>query len=269
MSNTVMERARNKTVGLGLATLLAAASTSAFSADTETTITSSIEKMYPGVRVTSVSETRVRGMYEVISGTGEIIYSDATGQTLFFGQMIDAPTRTNLTEEKMSALNAIKFDDLPLEHAIKTVKGDGSRVMAAFEDPNCGFCKKLHEGLKSLTNYTMYTFLLPMLGEDSRVKTTNIWCADKKEEVMTAWMAQGIRPANATKCDTPTAKVEETARRLRVNGTPAIFFADGTRNPGYLAPDKLDRRLTESTLAAARQSAKAGNGTKSKERAPM
>lgn len=260
MSSTVMERVRTKSVGLALGALLAATSTTALSAESEAAIRSSVERTYPGHKVSSVTETRVRGIYEVVAGS-EVVYSDATGQTLFVGAMVDTATRTNLTQERVDKLTQVDFDDFPLEHAIKTVKGDGSRVIVAFEDPNCGYCKELHKGLKSLTNYTMYTFLYPLLGEDSKAKTNAIWCSENKEEALSAWMAQGMRPvASPEKCLTPTAKVSELAARLGVRGTPALFFADGTRNPGFLPADRLDRKLTESTRAAAAISARAGAG---------
>jgi thiol:disulfide interchange protein DsbC len=57
--------------------------------------------------------------------------------------VFNVTTGADLTRERIDEINKIKFSDLPLDKAIKTVKGDGSRVIAVFEDPNCGYCKRL------------------------------------------------------------------------------------------------------------------------------
>ncbi len=216
----------------------------------ETEVRRAVEMLYPGAKVASVTPTAVQGIFEVVSGS-EIIYSDTNGTTLFFGPMVDTATRVNLTAQRTEKLSAIKFSELPLDLAIKTVKGDGSRVLATFEDPNCGYCKQLHSGLKQMTNYTLYTFLMPILSEDSKVKSRQIWCSADRSRAFTDWMAQAVAPTTDGKCDTPTDKVLQLGQRLRINGTPAIFFADGSRSPGYMPADKLERKLTEATLAVA------------------
>lgn len=237
-SNLVRRAVAAALVAAGLAGITA----SAFAGEAE--IRRAVESLYPGIKVTSVTPTSVNGIYEVVSGL-DILYSDATGSTLFLGQMIDSAARVNVTEQRITQLSAIKFTDLPLDLAIKTVKGDGSRMLATFEDPNCGYCKQLHSGLKNLTNYTLYTFLMPVLGEDSKVKSQALWCAPNRSEAWNTWMTQGQMPTVSSKCDTPVAKVLDLAKRLRVQGTPAIFFADGSRNPGYMAADRLERKLSD------------------------
>ena len=227
--------------------VLAMQATHAFAGEPE--IRRAVEGLYPTAKVSSVTPTAVPGMFEVVAG-GEIVYADANGTTLILGQMVDVASRTNITAQRLDKLSAIKFADLPLDMAIKTVKGDGSRVLATFEDPNCGYCKQLHTGLKTLTNYTLYTFLMPILSEDSKVKARQIWCSPDRSKAFTDWMSQGVAPAEG-KCTSPTDKVLELGQRLRISGTPAIFFADGSRSPGYLPPDRLEKKLTEATLAVA------------------
>ena len=230
-----------------LAVALAMQATNAAAGEPE--IRRAVENLYPAAKVSSVTPTAATGIFEVVAG-GEILYSDANGSTLFLGQMVDVASRTNMTAQRLEKLSAIKFSELPLELAIKTVKGDGSRMLATFEDPNCGYCKQLHTGLKQLTNYTLYTFLMPILSEDSKVKSRQIWCSPDRSKAFTEWMSMGVAPAEG-KCSTPVDKVLELGQRLRINGTPAIFFADGTRSPGYLPADRLEKKLSESTMAVA------------------
>ena len=112
-----------------------------------------------GAKVESVTKSGFLGLYEVYS-EGNILYTDEK-MTAFVagGQLIDCKSMKNVTEERMRKLTAIKFSELPLDRAIKQVRGSGKRVMATFEDPNCGYCKRLAKDLQRLDSATVYTFL--------------------------------------------------------------------------------------------------------------
>jgi thiol:disulfide interchange protein DsbC len=129
--------------------------------------------------VTSVTKTPYLGLYEVYVD-GQIVYTDEKVSALLVGSLIDGKTMKNVTDERMQKLTAIKFSDLPLALAVKQVRGDGKRVFATFEDPNCGYCKKLAKDLAKLDNVTIYTFLYPILSPDSLEKSNQIWCAADK-----------------------------------------------------------------------------------------
>lgn len=209
----------------------------------EAEIRKSVEALYPQVKVSSVVPTEIKGIYEVISGQ-EVVYADETGKYLFFGELVDASRKMNLTEMRKDKLSAIEWKDLPLDLAIKTVRGDGSRMFATFEDPNCGYCKRLHESVRQLDNFTLYTFLTPILSEDSKAKSKAIWCAPDRSKAFSDWMERGAVPAN-TGCDTPIDKVLVLAQRLGVKGTPTIFFESGKRLPGYLSAPQLEQALVQ------------------------
>lgn len=207
----------------------------------ETEIRASIEKLYPGAKVTSVAGTETKGIYEVVVGQ-EVVYSDEGGKYLFMGPLIDTTRRLNLTELRKEKITAVDFKDLPLELAVKTVKGDGSRPFASFEDPNCGYCKKMHESLKAVDNYTMYTFLIPILSEDSKVKTAGILCSNDKSKALNDFMVSGMPPAPGS-CDTPTQRVLALAQKLGVRGTPTLFFENGKRVAGYMPGQQFAETL--------------------------
>ena len=110
-----------------------------------------------GTKVESVTKSGYLGLYEVYAD-GNIFYTDEKMSAIVVsGQLIDAKTMKNVTDERMKKLTAIKFGDLPLDRAIKQVRGDGKRVLATFEDPNCGYCKRLAKDLLKLDNVTVYT----------------------------------------------------------------------------------------------------------------
>lgn len=205
-------------------------------------VKTAFELRFEGLEVTEVKATPVPGLYEVQVGT-ELIYVDAQVDYVFQGSLIDANTREDLTAGRLQQLSEVPFDTLPVEHAIKIVKGDGSRKLAVFEDPNCIYCKQLHASLKDIDNITVYSFQFPILSPDSVMKSRNIWCAPDSSAVLQAWMVDGKVPEAAQCDDNPVEQVLELGRKLMVRGTPAILFADGSRANGALPADELRLKL--------------------------
>jgi thiol:disulfide interchange protein DsbC len=213
----------------------------------EAEIRKSVESLYPTAKVSSVRKLDHKGMYEVTVGN-EVIYADESGRYLYFGPLIDSQTKVNLTEERKNELGKIDFSQLPLDLAVKTVRGSGRRVFAAFEDPNCGYCKRLHEALKGMTDYTLYTFLTPILSEDSRRKTKGILCSDSPSGALRDWMESNVNPRPAPpECTADSKKVTELAQKLGVQGTPTLFFQNGSRAPGYMPQDQLETALNKAS----------------------
>ncbi|OEZ56933.1 DsbC family protein [Duganella sp. HH105] len=237
---------KSKTVLLLLSALMA----SCVGAETPPT-TDAIKKLVEprlgsNVKVDSVRETPYGGLYEIRIGS-EILYTDKTGTYLFSGHVFNLATSTDLTKERLEEINKIKFSDLPLDKAIKTVKGDGSRVIAVFEDPNCGYCKRFRQTtLKETDNITVYTFMYNILADDSFVKSKNIWCSPDRSKAWDDWMLNNkAAPVAAANCESPNEQVVELGHKLGVSGTPAIFFADGTRVPGAIDTKALEEKLAK------------------------
>ena len=160
------------------------------------------------------------------------------------GNVIDTATRANVTQARLSTLTAIKFDDLPFENAIKLVRGDGSRRVAIFEDPLCGYCKKFEGDLNAIDNMTAYIFLYPILAEDSVNKANAVWCSKDKLAAWQDWMLREKAPQAApANCKTPTEDVIALGRKLRVNGIPATFFEDGERISGALPKETIEAKM--------------------------
>ena len=190
-----------------------------------------------GVRLTPY------GLYEVQLGS-DLVYTDEKVNFVLDGTLIDAKTRRDITRERQDELAKMPFDQLPFELAFKQVRGDGSRKLAIFEDPNCGYCKTLRKSLGEIDNLTVYTFPYPILSPDSTQKVKNIWCAKDRAETWDAWMLKGVVPPTVN-CDVPVDKMVELGQKLMVRGTPAIFFADGSRVGGAIPKDELEKRLKQ------------------------
>ena len=198
-------------------------------------------------KIDEVSKTPVAGLFEVRVGT-DLFYTDAEGNYLIEGQVLDLRNRKNLTEERQAKLLAVDFDSLPLKDAFTIVRGDGKRRMAVFQDPNCGFCKKFERDLQKVDNVTIHMFLYPILGNDSVVKSRNIWCAKDKGKAWQDWMVRDVAapPAPSPGCDASALdRNREFGRKHQITGTPTLLFADGRRTPGALTAAQVDKLLTE------------------------
>jgi thiol:disulfide interchange protein DsbC len=199
-----------------------------------------------GTKVESVTKAGYLGLYEVYAD-GTIFYTDEK-VTAFIAQgpLIDAKTMKNVTQERMNKLTAIKISDLPLDRAIKHVRGDGKRMLVTFEDPNCGYCKKLAKDLLKLDNSTVYIFLYPILSEDSVRKSKQIWCASDRAKAWNDWMVDGKAPPVKDSCDTTAVtKNQEFGRKLNITGTPTMFFANGERVPGFMPVERIEEKMAQ------------------------
>ncbi len=210
----------------------------------ETTIKKALEPRLGGAKIESVKQTPYAGLYEV-RVAGDILYTDKKGEYLIIGQVYDTKTSQNLTRARVDEINKIKFSDLPFEMALKQVKGNGKRTIAVFEDPNCGYCKRLRQTtLKELDNVTIYTFMYNILSEDSFAKSRNIWCAPDRQKAWDDWMINNkVPPAAPANCKAPNDEVAALGQKLRIQGTPAIFFTDGSRIPGAVDLKTLEAKL--------------------------
>ncbi len=199
-----------------------------------------------GTKVESVAKAGYLGLYEVYADGGIFYTDEKVSAIMVGGQLIDGRNMKNVTEERLRKLTAIRFGDLPFERAIKLVRGDGKRVLATFEDPNCGYCKRLAKEMQKLDNVTIYVFLYPILSEDSVRKSKQIWCSADRAKAWTDWMVDGKAPAGREDCDTAAvARNQEYGRRLNISGTPTLFFADGERVPGAVPLARIEQKLAQ------------------------
>ena len=194
--------------------------------------------------IDEVRRAPVPGLYEVRVGA-DLFYTDAEGNYLVNGEIIDTRARRNLTEERVEKLLAIDFAKLPLNDAFVMVRGNGKRKLAVFEDPNCGYCKRFERELQTVDDVTVYLFLYPILGPDSNDKSRNIWCARDKAKAWTDWMIRNQVPARAdASCDAAAlARNVEFGKRHRITGTPTLVFANGSRVPGAIPASELEKLL--------------------------
>lgn len=209
----------------------------------EETVKKALQTTFSGEKIDSVKKTPYLGLYEVVVG-GELFYTDEKATYLFFGHVIDPQTKQSLTSERLQQIKdarRISMDTLPLDHAIKAVKGNGKRKLVVFSDPNCPYCKRLEKELVKVTDVTIYTLLYPVLN-GSLPTATSIWCSPNRLKAWDDFMLKGVAPAGKN-CDTPIETILQAGRKNGINGTPTLIFPDGSVIPGMIAADTIETKL--------------------------
>ena len=212
----------------------------------EATIRKNLAERLPKLPpIDEVSKTPMEGLYEVRVNQSDLFYTDAQGNFLIHGNLIDVRAQEDLTEKRQAKLTEIDFKDLPLKDAFTIVRGNGKRKLAVFEDPNCGYCKRFERDLVKVDNVTIHVFLYPILGGDSPEKSRNIWCAKDKGKAFLDWMTRDVTPPAAS-CDASAlGRNVDFGKKVRITGTPTLIFVNGSRVPGAIGADRVEKLLAD------------------------
>lgn len=207
------------------------------------TVKAKLAQQYPNVKINDLKITEMSGLY---SGTldNQIVYVNEDAQHIFVGSMIRLKDQHNLTKDLTLQQNMVDFKKLPLNDAVKTVRGNGKRQLAIFSDPNCPYCKTLEGNLAQLNDVTIYTFIYPIKTQ-SIIPSKQIWCSANKEFAWKNLLQKGIKPTAAADCATPIERNLELGKRLGLNGTPAIIFSNGYKVMGAYPAEKIQQIWTQ------------------------
>lgn len=232
-----------------LALVAASAAPSALAGDGE--IRKSIEGSFPGTKINSIAKSPLNGMFEVVTDGQQgpqVIYADDKGEYVLVGELLNVRSQRNLTRERMDKLMEVKWDSLPLGNAIKVVKGNGSRKLAVFTDPDCPYCRKAEAEFAKLDNVTIYNFAYPLaMHPDAGRKAKLVWCSKDRAKAWQDLMLKNVLPAGKGDCDNPIDENLALGAKLRVEGTPALIFQNGKRIPGYVDAKRLEAMLDAAT----------------------
>lgn len=213
----------------------------------EASVKKALQEKFPKARLESVIKTPYSGLYEVVM-EGSFFYTDEKADFLFDGNIIDTKTMQNLTQERIRALFSMKFTDLPLDLAIKNVKGSGKRKVAIFSDPDCPYCQRLEREMVKVTDVTIYTFLYPIdsLHPDASRKAVAVWCSADRAKAWDDLMLRRVVPSVSAGCETPIATIQDLGKKLNVSGTPTLIFSDGRMIAGAMPAAQLEKQLDAS-----------------------
>lgn len=220
----------------------------------EAKIRKALEPKLGGAKIEGVQPAPVAGLWEVRLRTERglrIIYTDANAAHVIDGNIHEVRTNRDLTEERLRKLNAIKFETLPLDLAVKVQRGNGKRVLAMFSDPYCPACRQFERNLAKIDDITVYVFMYPVIRPENVDHSKAVWCSSDRAK---AWLElaaapQPKIPQASPGCAHPIDKVNELGRKLGVNSTPTLFFTNGERLSGGLGADDLKELLDRSATA--------------------
>src|SRR5205807_6774086 len=170
-------------------------------------------------------------------GGMRVVYTDANATHIFVGKIYEAASERDLTEERMRKLNAIKFDSLPLDQAVKIQRGNGKRVLAMFSDPHCPYCKSIEQTLQQIDDITIYVFMFPVIRPDLADQSKAVWCSPDRAKAWIDVALRGKPPTVAPSCANPVEKNLQLGRSLGVNSTPTLILANGEKVSGALTKD--------------------------------
>ena len=215
--------------------------------DVAKSLTQKLEKAYEKqqLKVISVQGTPIKGIYEVLVSGNQIVYVDSDANYMLVGDLIDVNTRKSLTEEKNAELNKVDFSQLPLDKAIKEVRGNGKLKVAVFSDADCPFCKRLEAEFAQMTDITIYSFMMPIasLHPNAHARTVQLWCQPDRTAAWTNWMRKGQMPPQVAECNNPIAETTELGEKLGFSGTPTLVFPNGKVQSGYAPKAQLETIL--------------------------
>lgn len=199
--------------------------------------------------IDSARTTPMAGVIELRVGSN-VLYTDTNGDFIIDGHILDTRSQRNLTQDRLDEINKVDFATFPLKDAVVWKSGNGSRRMVVFADPNCGYCKQLERELQQLKDVTVYTFVVAILGEDSKKKAEGILCVNNRTQAWLDWMLRNVQPPRPMgMCTTPLQRNQTLMQRLGINGTPAVFFEDGSRLPGAATKATMEDRLAKAAKA--------------------
>ena len=214
-----------------------------------------LEARFP-IRVEVVQPSPLPGVYEVIAGH-QIAYANASGDYLLIGRLMDTRTRHDLSAEHLDARGSIDFHALPFDQALRIVRGNGTRQLAVFADPDCPYCQQLEKDLRSVTDVTVFVFLLPLeqLHPDAPAHAHAIWCAPDRGAAWTDWVIDRKPPPSANCADDPSGAIQALAQTLRIDATPTLFLQNGQRVGGDVPLEQLQKLLAQAAAPAEAASA--------------
>jgi len=215
--------------------LLALAATAALADEAQ--IRKVLENKLGGVKIEGIQPGPL-GLYEVRfrSSSGmRIVYTDADATHIFVGKVYDALNDRDVTEERLRKLNAVKFEALPFDQAVKVQRGTGKRVLAMFSDPYCPACKQFEQTLQQLDDVTIYVFMFPVIRPELADQSRAVWCSPDRAKAWLDVALRGKAPTAKSSCANPVEKNLELGRALGVNSTPTLILTNGERITGGLS----------------------------------
>lgn len=205
-------------------------------ADSET-IHNQLKTRYPNLELSHIQQTEMPRIYSA-QLDGQVVYIGEDAEYILVGSMIRLKDQKNLTKDLLLAQNQINWSQLPLDDAIKIVKGNGKHNLAVFSDPNCPYCQKLEAELDQLQNVTIYTFMYPLRTQSLKV-SKEIWCEANRGQAWKNFIRNKTQPKEQ-RCNNPIERNLKLGHDLGFNATPTLIFSNGYVVKGLIEAKNIE-----------------------------
>jgi thiol:disulfide interchange protein DsbC len=207
------------------------------------TVKNNLTKQHPKLSIENIQATDMKGIYSG-SMDGQVVYVGEDAQHILVGSMYRLSDQKNLTKDLVLKQNSIDWKKLPLQDAVKSVRGNGKRQIAIFSDPNCPYCKQLETELNKLNDVTIYTFIYPIKNQSIAV-SKQVFCEKAPALAWSNLISKGIQPSSQKTCANPIERNLSLGKSLDLNGTPAIIFSNGFKVMGSHPAQEIEKMWKE------------------------
>ena len=207
------------------------------------TVKSNLSKQHPKLNIENIQSTDIKGIYSG-SMDGQVVYLAEDAQHILVGSMYRLSDQKNLTQDLVLKQNSIDWKKLPLQDAVKSVRGNGKRQIAIFSDPNCPYCKQLEAELSKLNDVTIYTFIYPIKTQSIAV-SKQVFCEKDPALAWSNLISKGIQPSSKKTCANPVERNLSLGKSLGLTGTPAIIFSNGFKVMGSHPAQEIEQMWKE------------------------
>ena len=207
------------------------------------TVKSNLSKQHPKLNIENIQATDMKGIYSG-SMDGQVVYLGEDAQHILVGSMYRLSDQKNLTQDLVLKQNSIDWKKLPLQDAVKSVRGNGKRQIAIFSDPNCPYCKQLEAELSKLNDVTIYTFIYPIKTQSIAI-SKQVFCEKDPALAWSNLISKGIQPSSKKTCVNPVERNLSLGKSLGLTGTPAIIFSNGFKVMGSHPAQDIEKMWKE------------------------
>lgn len=210
----------------------------------EQKVRAALQQLDPNYTPDYVGAAPFPGFREVVV-SGQVLYVSDDGRYVMQSQPYDIQAKALVNSEGLLAYRRGLLDKANHGDRIVFAAPNARHTISVFTDIECGYCRKLHQDIAELNRngITVEYLAFPRMGLGSKDYTDmiSVWCAsDRKKALTDAKQGKAVAVKN---CTNPVAMQYALGQQLGVNGTPAIFAADGTQLGGYLPPAQLRAAL--------------------------
>ncbi|MEG2805473.1 DsbC family protein, partial [Stenotrophomonas sp.] len=221
--------------------------------DADKTVRAALLSLDASLKPEYIGQAPFAGFREVLAG-GQVLYVSDDGRYLMQSQPFDIKNKAPVSSAGLLAYRHKLLAQVPRSERIVFAAPNAKYTVSVFTDIECGYCRKLHQDIAELNRngISVEYLAFPRMGLGSQDYTDmiSVWCAADRKQALTA--AKTGKPVPAKSCTNPVAMQYTLGQQIGVNGTPAIFAADGTQLGGYLPPAQLKAALERTTAGGSR-----------------